>query len=181
MHITLIRHLPTEWNGKNWLQGSKNIPLAPISFETEKGIEMNLNILQQLSPPDLVLTSELIRTQQTAELYGYAFQVEPLLNELHFGKFEGRPKKDLLTTYGEQWLFTPRELILGEKLVDFEKRIKTFIAKYMGLYQHLLIFGHGTWIRAFLSIIKHGSINGMNQITVSNNELISIQWPSRRG
>ena len=39
---------------------------------------------------------------------------EPLLDELDFGPFEGRPKKDLMDAMGENWLQHPRNLLLGE-------------------------------------------------------------------
>ena len=38
MQITLIRHLPTEWNKKQKLQGRRDIGISPITEDFQKGI-----------------------------------------------------------------------------------------------------------------------------------------------
>ena len=43
----------------------------------------------------IILASTLKRTQQTAQMYGMNVVIEPLLDELDFGEFEGRPKEEL--------------------------------------------------------------------------------------
>lgn len=176
MQIALIRHLPTKWNQRGVLQGSRDIPILPISSETEQDINMNKKILESMGHPDLILTSSLIRTQETAQLYGYqSFQKEPLLDELNFGEFEGSPKSLLIQTHKRKWLEQPRDLILGEPLVQFEKRILSFLEAYED-FTNIIIFGHGSWIRGLLSIKQSGSINQMNQIEIKNNDLNLIEF-----
>jgi broad specificity phosphatase PhoE len=172
MRITLIRHLPTEWNLRTWLQGRQDIGIRPITVELEQGIKINKENLQILEPFDIVLASTLKRTHQTANLYGYKFETEALLDELDFGLFEGRPKKDLFAEYGDSWIEKPKDLILGESLTDFENRLFLFLRKYKG-YKNLLVFGHGSWIRGLLSIQQHGDINQMNKIQITNNQCIT--------
>ena len=41
MNIVMIRHLPTQWNMKGVLQGSKDIALAEISSESKEQIIAN--------------------------------------------------------------------------------------------------------------------------------------------
>ncbi|WP_078546288.1 histidine phosphatase family protein [Litchfieldia alkalitelluris] len=176
MQIAVIRHLPTKWNQRGVLQGSRDIPILPISKETEDVIKQNKKHLDLLGAPDFILTSSLIRTHETAKLYGYhSFQKEPLLDELNFGEFEGSPKSLLIQTHKRKWLEQPRDLILGEPLVEFEQRIFKFLESYKD-FSNLIVFGHGSWIRALLSIKQSGSINHMNQVEVKNNDLNLLEF-----
>lgn len=174
MEITLIRHLPTEWNKKHKLQGKRDIPILPISVKDQCDMLDNALLLRGKCF-EYVLCSALQRTEQTAFAYGYEPIKESLLNELDFGKFEGRPKSELLAAYGDQWLENPREMVLGESLLNLEQRIIHFLKKYKDA-SSILVFGHGSWMRAFISYHKYGHINNMNKRTVENNESISLEF-----
>ncbi|WP_449536632.1 histidine phosphatase family protein [Ferdinandcohnia sp. Marseille-Q9671] len=175
MELTLIRHLPTEWNRRGVLQGSRDIPiLEPCEADIED-IEKNKTHLEKKGPFSIVVTSSLIRTQQTAHAYGYEqYQIEPLLNELHFGEFEGKEKKRLIESHKEVWYTNPRMIVLGEKVVDLEKRMLLFLQTYSE-YDSVLVFGHGSWMRACMSHLEFGTINKMNQIEIKNNQLETIK------
>ncbi|WP_077618498.1 histidine phosphatase family protein [Bacillus sinesaloumensis] len=173
MELTLIRHLPTRWNELGVLQGSKDIPILEVNDTNKLAIDENKQKLKQKY--SLVLTSTLIRTQQTAKAYGYEdFKLEPLLNELNFGEYEGKEKKLLIDAHSSDWFSQPRKLELGERLVDLENRMLTFIKKYKQ-YESILVFGHGSWIRACLSHYRYGTINKMNQFEIKNNQLLTIE------
>nr|WP_295972191.1 histidine phosphatase family protein [uncultured Bacillus sp.] len=173
MQITFIRHLPTEWNYVGKLQGRKDIEIMPVSIELLKGVRHNQQYLEKLAPFDLVLASSLQRTRQTAEIYGYEYTAEELLDELDFGEFEGRPKEELMEQYGQQWLEDPGSIILGESLKQLEERIQTFLKKFKQ-HSNLLVFGHGSWIRAVISYTLHGHINNMNKVSVQNNACFTL-------
>ncbi|WP_121613365.1 histidine phosphatase family protein [Mesobacillus foraminis] len=175
MQITLIRHLPTEWNKKTWLQGRQDIELAPLTQQDLKRIQENKKILVKKEPFDLILASSLKRTHQTASYYGFQPRTEALLDELDFGPFEGRPKEQLLKAYGETWIEKPKDLVLGESLTNLEQRIILFLTKYQHS-SNLLIFGHGSWIRAIHSYFHFGHINSMNKVTVENNQCITLDF-----
>jgi broad specificity phosphatase PhoE len=175
MQLTLIRHLPTEWNKKTWLQGKKDIELSTITEEYQAEIKQNQGILKTLAPFEVVLASTLKRTHQTAELYRYQPETEHLLDELDFGPFEGRPKSLLLEKYGDQWTENPKGLVLGESLTNLEKRIVGFLHKYKES-EKILVFGHGSWIRALSSYYHYGHINNMNKMNVNNNECITLNF-----
>lgn len=171
MELLLIRHLPTKWNELGILQGSQDIPILPLKNEDGDKIKENMRIINSFNP-DIVLASQLQRTQQTALQYGFSSPlVEALLNELQFGKFEGVEKKAITSL--NEWTSDPRSLVLGERLVDFERRIFRFLNKY-NHYPRILVFGHGSWIRGLLSIQSVGTIQNMNQILVENNQLIHL-------
>jgi len=175
MQITLIRHLPTEWNKEQKLQGKRDIPISPITAEMCEKIKENQKLLKKLEPFDLVLASSLKRTHQTAMLYGFSAETEGLLDELDFGPYEGQPKSKLIIQYGDIWFDNPIELVLGESIKNLEKRIVQFLAKYKRS-EKILVFGHGSWIRAMVSYARSGHVNQMNKISVANNECIKITY-----
>ncbi|RJS60472.1 histidine phosphatase family protein [Bacillus sp. PK3_68] len=175
MQITFIRHLPTDWNKTQRLQGRRDIGISPLAEPFRQGIIRNKKLLKELSPFDIVLTSTLKRTQQTAQLYGYSFETEPLLDELDFGPFEGLPKEKLYEKHREQWMEQPKELVLGESIKDLENRIILFLDKYKE-WDNVLVFGHGSWMRAIVSYFQYGHINNMNKMTVENNECITLTF-----
>lgn len=173
MQLTLIRHLPTEWNKNQKLQGKRDIEISLVTEDVLAGIEENKRLLKLLAPFDRVLASTLKRTHQTAYLYGYTCETEALLDELDFGVFEGEPKVKLLERYKDSWIEKPEELVLGESLQNFAGRIVSFLEKYKD-QKNVLVFGHGSWIRAAVSLSRFGHINNMNKIMVENNECITL-------
>jgi len=178
MKIVLIRHLETQWNQERKLQGSVDISVIKPNENTLEQIKQNQLILAQKKPFALVITSSLKRTQETAKLYGYhEFIIEPLIDELNFGEFEGQNFQLFQERLGNEWLTNPQNLILGEKLIDFEQRIKTFLNKYQS-YSQLLLFSHGVWTRGLLSMIKYGTINQLNtpEFRLIHNQLITTEF-----
>jgi broad specificity phosphatase PhoE len=173
MHITLIRHLPTDWNRKKWLQGRKDIGISHLPKGFDQRIAFNQLLLNEMEPFDFVLASTLKRTQQTANLFGYKFETESLLDELDFGPYEGLPKEKLIEEVGDKWFENPKELILGESITNLEERIRLFLDKYRKS-ANILVFGHGSWIRAMISYVQYGDINNMNKMTFGNNECLKL-------
>jgi len=180
MKLICIRHLPTQWNKIGLLQGRRDVNILLPDESCMQAIHQNLIYLKESESFDLACVSSLKRTQQTASMYDILDTVvEPLLDEINFGVYEGKPRANLLEDWGYEWLNDPKNLILGENdnaiapVAELELRINKFLAKYRA-YNQLLIFGHGGWIRGLLSIAKYGSIKKMNQVVVANNQLITL-------
>ena len=152
MALVFIRHLPTDYNQRGLLQGCINTNIIPAAAAIEHKIRQNCRQLDQLPPFSHILCSELKRTQQTAEAYGYSASNEPLLNELDFGIYEGGHRSKMLQAVGEQWLNQPSTLILGEPLSRLAERVEAFFARYQE--EHVLSFAHGAWLRAAYSMHK---------------------------
>jgi len=174
VRLVLVRHLPTAWNREGLLQGCNDQAILPPDEGSLKEIATNKLLLGQYQLFELVLASGLKRTQETAVLYGRnSFVVEPLLNELDFGLFEGRPRAEMEIALSPLWLEDPRDLVLGISLATFEKRITAFIDKYRQC-QQLLAFGHGAWIRGMVSLVRHGDLRGMNRFVLPHNALVEV-------
>ncbi|WP_058529499.1 histidine phosphatase family protein [Legionella londiniensis] len=177
MHLYIIRHLQTDWNKKGLLQGSHDLSILPLAPDVAAAVQKQKKILEEKSNVfDLVLTSSLCRTQQTALEYGFSnFSVEPLANELNFGKYEGKSRELLIKELGQKWFDDPRELILGESIHNLELRIRAFLEKYQHIGR-LLIFAHGSWTRAMISFVRFGNLKMMNQVEVLNNQLVELTY-----
>lgn len=175
MNLYLIRHLPTNWNKKGWLQGLKDIDILPLDSLDEERVKINLELLKEVEF-DEIYVSDLKRTQQTASAYGFnECVVNTLINELNFGKFEGKEKHLMLDEIGEAWFNNFTTVELGEKIIDFDKRIKEFLDEIKEK-QNVLIFSHGAVIRALIAIFKEGGVDNMNKIVVENNSLSILNF-----
>jgi len=170
--ILLLRHMQTQYNVQGILQGRRDTPILPPGPDQQVAIDENLKKIGSESNYTHVLASSLKRTWMTAKLYVNAYTVEPLLDELDFGEWEGKKKEEMIQAH-PLWTDRPDLLTLGEPLNDLEKRVRAFLIKYESA-QSLLIFGHGAWIRALLSVHRFGSIQNMNKIIVPNNKLIFL-------
>ena len=177
MKLILVRHLPTDWNAKGLLQGRQDRSILEPTGKLLETIKENQKRLDQ-HEFDRVLASRLSRTQETARLYGFErVTEEPLLDELDFGEFEGRPKRALQAWRGGLWQSNPASLTLGEPVSHLEKRIRAFIKKNASTAS-VLVFGHGAWSRALLSLYTHDSLDLMNQLTLDHNQLVEINLES---
>lgn len=112
----------------------------------------------------------------TADIYGFQAvrTTEPLLDELDFGAFEGRPREEMLTEIGDAWHEAPQDLVLGEPMTAVGRRVSQVIDKYERSTR-LLVFGHAAWSRALVSILTKGDLSGMNKLKIDNNQLVILE------
>jgi len=168
MKLIIVRHFPTKWNIKGLLQGKRDISVIDVCAQEIAEIRSLLHELLE-EEPDIILVSSLSRTQQSAKILGFNdYQIEPELDELDFGEFEGLSKDELINRYGDNWSVSPGDMVLGEPVIKLKDRIRKILDKYSDK-KVILCFGHGAWMRAFNSYIRHdGDINHMNQEFIPN-------------
>lgn len=173
MKLFAVRHLPTEWNREGLLQGIRDLPVSDrLDDETKRRMGALKKRLESMQF-DLVLTSALSRARETGRLLGFAPALEPLLNELDFGPFEGRPKKELVAASGEAWLTDPLATPIGEFYRQLESRIRDFAHGYRDSGT-VLAFTHGSWIRAAVALAESGSLGTMNSREIQNLDLVEL-------
>jgi probable phosphoglycerate mutase len=175
--LAVVRHLPTAWNQAGILQGKRDQSILPPTQDCLKTLSFALCAALNGDVPEVVLASSLKRAQQTAVAFGYSgYEIEPLLDEIDFGLFEGKHRDDLFREYGDTWIQQPGTLELGEPLARFESRIREFLDLYRER-SSLLCFGHGAWMRALRSIMLHGDLRAMNVIQIPNHCVLRTSWP----
>ena len=178
MKLVVVRHLPTAWNAEDRLQGRKDIPIAPLGDRSLTRLTKQKEQVHTGDPYDAVYCSTLSRTRQTAELFGYPTAIsDPLLDELHFGDFEGRFRGEMLAQVGRAWLESPQTLTFGESVVALGERARRFVRQNLS-HARVLAFGHGAWTRALCSLHRTGTIEQMNQLTIANGETITLEFGS---
>ena len=83
--IVLVRHGRTEANAKGLLLGRLDVALDG------HGRAQAAAVAAALPAPDLVVSSPLLRTRQTAEAFGPVVEVDEAWIELDYGQWDGRP------------------------------------------------------------------------------------------
>ena len=175
MRLFAIRHLPTEANVKGFLQGKVDYALLkPTAFKQEK-ILRNIEVLGDIRF-DAVLTSQLLRTQQTAYYHGYQdYRIEPLANGLNFGQYEGTLKTEFVRKFNREWYHSVDMLPLGESFEGFRERIFSFFAFYADC-ENVLLFGHRAWLRAARALIIKSDIDEMNHWSLPHGDMVVLKW-----
>lgn len=150
MKVYLTRHGQTVWNHRDVVCGRTDIPL------TEKGLAQARDLAERVAKTkvDLILSSPLIRAQQTAQVVagriGAPVVVEPLLLEQDFGDYEEVDRFD--PEYMEYRKdFFRRFPGGGESVALVANRayqvIELVREKYAG--HTVLLVSHGAFCRAF--------------------------------
>lgn len=144
--IGLIRHGITEWNELKKAQGSSDIPL------NEVGRKQAMELGQRLSHEvwDMIITSDLSRAIETAEIIGTIIDIpissfDDRIREIDCGEIEGTTEEERLIKWGRNW----RDLDLGmERFEDVARRGVKFLEEMVYLHQdkRILVVSHGALI-----------------------------------
>jgi broad specificity phosphatase PhoE len=102
--IFLFRHGETDWNREGRMQGSVDIPLN----QTGREQAARLHAFFKDNPVDVVLSSDLSRARETAEIAVSALDIpivlEPRLRETKLGDAEGLTPDEFAKRFGEELL-----------------------------------------------------------------------------
>ncbi|MCZ4322216.1 alpha-ribazole phosphatase family protein [Pseudomonas anguilliseptica] len=173
VYLELLRHGETELGGG--LRGSLDDAL------TETGWAQLRAAVAEAGPWDRLISSPLQRCARFAEelaaQHDVPLSLEPDLQELHFGAWEGRSTAELMQTNAEElgrfWSdpygFTPPE---GETLLAFEARILGALQRLQARYagERLLLVTHGGVIRLLLARARGLLRNDLLQVPVGHAE-----------
>ena len=93
MRLILIRHGLTVWNASGRVQGQADPPLSPAGREEAR----RLGPMVVAQAPEAVVSSDLVRARETAELLGAgAVETDPRWRESAMGDWTGRAADELL-------------------------------------------------------------------------------------
>jgi len=172
-----MRHGQTNYN----VLGLCNDDLAEDVHLTPAGIEQSEQAAEQLKDIsiDLIVTSELPRTRQTAQIvnrhHGVKILQHPAINDLHTG-FNGRPSVEHQQTIVQDRLRTRPPG--GESLLEHKQRVLTFIDWLKGVGQHtVLVVAHEETLRVCVAYFRGFSDEGMLSIPVGNCQIFHFELP----
>ncbi len=176
--ITLVRHAQSEANAAGIWQGQGDAVLAADGREQARRLGQRLGQRDF----DIVIASDLSRTQETAELAGRpAGRLEKSWREMDLGVWEGRTftevaerHPDLLEAIrrGEAVSFGET----GETIAEFEERvIEAFdrLVDELGGAGHALVFTHGGVIDALAGRF-FGRVEGRRTFPITTNTAMTV-------
>jgi probable phosphoglycerate mutase len=103
--LYLVRHGRTEANAGGRLQGRIDLPIDEV------GRAQAAALTSVVPEPDVLICSPLLRTRQTAEVFGMVPVIDDRWIELSYGDYEGVPLTSLGADVWNRWMsdlsFTP--------------------------------------------------------------------------
>lgn len=191
--LVVVRHGETDLNRVGSFQGQIDVPL------NERGHEQARRLADRLAGEhfDVIYTSDLLRTQQTAKPLAdrLSLTVNPVLGlrEQHFGELEGMTLKAVQETRShlwETWLLHRADYALpgGESVRQFSQRTVSTVfglaRRHAG--QRLLVVAHGGVLDMLYRHAKGFSLDGprvcaipntgVNRLALQGEQLIITTW-----
>lgn len=173
MKITLVRHGTTELNQKGYFQGSSvNYTLSPSGREYAEKVGQVFDA----SKYDVVISSPLLRAQETAEILDqqqHELVLDDRLQEQDFGEIDGKSGAALKAEHPDAFDFRG---LAGENLAQYvagaetyaelNVRIADFVKDLEANYhdQNVLIVCHGVIIRALAANFFNSQIKNFDQV-----------------
>ncbi|MEX6502592.1 alpha-ribazole phosphatase family protein [Pseudomonas zhanjiangensis] len=178
VYLELLRHGETEQGGG--LRGSLDDAL------TETGWAQLRAAVEGAGPWDRLISSPLQRCARFAEELaaqrGLPLSLEPALQELHFGAWEGRSAAELMVSdadalgrfWADPYAFTPPG---GEPLVDFEARVLGAVQRLQLRHagERLLLITHGGVMRLLLAGARGLPQQDLLQVNVAHGQRVRLQ------
>jgi alpha-ribazole phosphatase len=178
VYLELLRHGETELGGG--LRGSIDDALTAAGW-----VQLRAAVAEA-GPWDRLISSPLQRCARFAEelaaQHGLPLSLEPDLQELHFGAWEGRSAAELMQTnavelglfWNDPYGFTPPE---GEPLLTFEARILSALQRLQARHagERLLLMTHAGVIRLLLARARGLPRNDLLQVAVGYAERYQLR------
>ncbi|MBJ2247012.1 alpha-ribazole phosphatase family protein [Pseudomonas haemolytica] len=178
LHLDLLRHGETELGGG--LRGSLDDALTANGWA-----QMRAAVVGQ-GPWDRLISSPLQRCALFAQALGARLDLpvslEPALQELHFGAWEGQSAAALMETdaeglglfWADPYGFTPPQ---GEPVIQFSERVLGAVSRLHQAYagQRVLLISHGGVMRLLLARARGLPREQLLNVDVGHGALFSLQ------
>ncbi len=159
--ILLIRHAESESNAGLHTSDPASISLTSIGYKQAENIAINLS-----EPPELIVVSSYIRTQQTARPTIKRFPGVPCeewtIHEFTYlspEKCENTTKSERLSMVKQYWDLCDPSYCDGsgaESFIGFIKRVRSTIDRLKQRKEKFIVlFSHGQFIAALLWLVKN--------------------------
>jgi alpha-ribazole phosphatase len=176
--IGLLRHGETE--GGRVYRGWTDAPLTALGWQQMR------NSTARLTQWDQIITSPLQRCSSFAKEFAEAHAIpcfeEARLRELHFGQWEGRSAKQILSTAPEALQNFWRDPLAhpppgGESLEYFQSRVVKAWERLLADHpqQKILLITHGGVIRVLLRYLQQTDLNQLFDIEVKHAAMFGLQ------
>ncbi|AZE68486.1 alpha-ribazole phosphatase [Pseudomonas synxantha] len=178
LHLDLLRHGETELGGG--LRGSLDDALTARGWA-----QMRAAVVEQ-GPWDRLISSPLQRCALFAQELGAQLDLpvslEPDVQELHFGAWEGQSAAALMETdaeglglfWADPYAFTPPQ---GEPVIGFSERVLGAVSRLHRAYagQRVLLISHGGVMRLLLARARGLPREQLLNVEVGHGALFSLR------
>ncbi len=137
--IVLVRHGATEWSASGQHTSRTDIPLTEAGRDAARALALGREFA-------LVLSSPLRRARETAELAGFAPEIELDLTEIDYGDYEGRTTREIREER-PGWTLWRDGSPGGETLAQAGERADRVITRVLAADGDAAIFAHGHILR----------------------------------
>lgn len=150
MNLYVIRHGKTDWNLQSRMQGQSNIELNEIGIKQANEVR---KVIEEKNI-DLIISSPLDRTKQTAEIINKninkPIEYNEKIMERNFGILEGKISKEIENIDDYFEYYQNKEIEKGEKIQDFVSRVFDGMKQIEKEHKekNILIVTHGGVARA---------------------------------
>jgi alpha-ribazole phosphatase len=178
LRLDLLRHGETELGGG--LRGSLDDAL------TDTGWQQMRSAVSEAGPWDRIVSSPLQRcarfSEELATRLNLPLQLEPALQELHFGDWEGHSAAQLMETdadglglfWADPYAFTPPN---GEPVEDFSRRVLGAVDRLQRAHngERLLLVSHGGVMRLLLAQARGLPREHLLQVEAGHGSLFTLE------
>jgi len=175
--LDMLRHGETELGGG--MRGSIDDAL------TQTGWEQMRAAVAEAGPWDRIVSSPLQRcarfAEELAQRLALPLSLEPGLQELHFGDWEGHSAAQLMDTdaeglglfWNDPYGFTPPN---GEPVIEFSARVLAAVQRLHQAYagERVLLISHGGVMRLLLAHARGLPREQLLQVAVGHGALLGI-------
>jgi probable phosphoglycerate mutase len=155
--IVVLRHGRTVWNDQRRFQGRTDVPLDDVGVAQADAAAAQLERVE----PAIVLTSDAIRAQQTAEVLATRVGVEarpdPRLREADLGSWEGLTRDEAQRRFPREYLAWRHGIDIrrggGETYAEVAERAAAAVAESLDRLpegQAMVVVTHGGTARAVI-------------------------------
>jgi probable phosphoglycerate mutase len=147
-HLILVRHGESTWNAEHRLQGQLDPPLSEAG--RAQTAELRPLVERLAIAPDRVITSDLSRARETADLLGLEPAIiDPRWREIDVGEWGGKTAAEVDAESDEltNWRGGPRTASGGETWEEFTARISDAVDELVAAGGAWLVVCHGGCIR----------------------------------
>lgn len=168
--LGLIRHGTTEWNLVGRLQGQNDIPLNEAGRWQAQALGRRLESERW----DLIVTSDLVRARETAELIADIagigpVRLEPRLRERTHGRLDGTTQQERVALWGDGWAELDHGVESDERL--YARGIECLDQLYAEhANKRILVVTHG----AFIAVLLAGMLAEMPEGYIRNTSLTLV-------
>ena len=142
--LLLIRHGESVWNAEGRLQGQLDPELSELGRRQVAALAPAVAALR----PDRVISSDLVRARQTAEILGFSEpELDPAWREIDVGDWGGQLAGDVDQELMGRWRLGEADPPGGESRPDFLARVGAAVDALEGAGGTVLVSTHGGCVR----------------------------------